>query len=112
MGVTLSLIVLECFICSSFTVYDVSLEEIPPTLSPIYRCPVGWKAYGDYCFYVQLSEGSWQDARDQCRSLSSTSDSELASIHNSNENEFVAALVAQCKWRKTYILQVENIESD
>lgn len=75
-------------------VYDVPYEEVPATLAPVYRCPSGWHTYGDNCYMIQLSEGSWQDARDQCKAMGA----ELASIHDNLENQYIATLVIQSKF--------------
>lgn len=88
------------FLCL-FEVYDVSYPEVTPTLPPVYRCPNGWHTFRDNCYLIQFDMGNWQEARDQCRSMGA----DLASIDNSAENEYLAALIAQSKFTiLSYIL--------
>ncbi|KAJ8036335.1 Macrophage mannose receptor 1 [Holothuria leucospilota] len=77
--------------CDQDAVYDVSYPEVTPTLPPVYRCPNGWQTFRDNCYLIQSNVGNWQEARDQCRSMGA----DLASIDNSAENDYLAALVTQ-----------------
>lgn len=52
--------------------------------------------------------GNWQDARDQCRSMGA----DLASIDNSAENDYIAALITQSKFTIFIPFDALSKESD
>ena len=68
--------------------------EAPPlnpitTVSPAFGCPGGWKAFDQYCYYVNLGTANYADSRTLCTMQSA----DLASIRDLNENNFIMAYV-------------------
>ncbi|XP_072036733.1 uncharacterized protein [Amphiura filiformis] len=49
------------------------------------RCPPGWEALNDYCYFVSDNGLKYSDAKARCESL----DSQLTSINSENENNFL-----------------------
>ncbi|XP_013379605.1 macrophage mannose receptor 1-like [Lingula anatina] len=70
-----------------------------------------WFAYKDYCYTVSQSYGtnevvSWQDARGQC--LQSGGD--LASIHDSDENDFVLYIASHKSFASKYWIGLNELD--
>ena len=50
-------------------------------------CREGWKAFGSHCYYfADTAKVSFSQAETECENM----DADLASIHNSDEQNFVA----------------------
>lgn len=68
----------------------------PPSETPDEWCDGSWLKYGDHC-YLLLSAGrqypptTWYASRDRCRGEGG----ELASIHSSQENDWLVSKVGR-----------------
>ncbi|XP_071940974.1 macrophage mannose receptor 1-like [Antedon mediterranea] len=69
-------------------VMDATTEMPATTPPPNYRCRDGWNSYASYCYYLSSTDGTWSEARDNCRGMGG----DLASIHNDNENNYINSL--------------------
>ncbi|XP_033107417.1 macrophage mannose receptor 1-like isoform X2 [Anneissia japonica] len=67
---------------------DATTEMPPTTPPPGYRCRDGWNSYDKYCYFLSSTDGTWSEARDNCRGMGG----DLASIHNDNENNYINSL--------------------
>lgn len=60
----------------------------------VIGCEDGWQAFGDYCYWFSNADGngdyaSHDEAQKQCQDKGAN----LASIHSSDENDFVYSLL-------------------
>ena len=70
------------------------IEPPATTVDPSFGCPTGeWRMYGDYCYFVNEALTEFAQARTLC----SMQSSELASIRDLNENNFIYGIVNECK---------------
>ena len=54
-------------------------------------CPQGWEPFDDRCYQFVQSPEEWSWAKSKCRGLGG----ELATIHNSQQNSFIASRIAE-----------------
>ena len=70
-------------------IYYLFSASLPSPPSPVSGfCPTGWEQMGSNCYLFDdsLMAASWSDARDGCQAKYGT---DLASIHSSNEEDFI-----------------------
>ena len=54
-------------------------------------CPIGWRKFEDSCYYIYSDEKSWEQSREQCRSMVNGSD--LVVINSKEEQVSVSLSV-------------------
>lgn len=57
-------------------------------------CSVGWSLFNNHCYKYFPDVATWSAAKSSCESVGSI----LASVHSTEENNFVHSLTSQSTW--------------